>query len=146
MNILKHPLSKKTKNKLKSYDELAPSVQTMLHIDLNMIQKTFLGGFLSYFAYVLVFLIAMEQAKNMVQRHQPYIQSIETPVDSAKDGLNKYGFKDINSITFSVVDNRFRKFSLKDIKPYIEIRIRFRKAYFKGEKRIYLPEKLYQMR
>ena len=68
----------------------------------------------------------------MLTRLQPYIQSVETPVDLAKDGLKKYYLKDLNKFTVSIRDAKGKKYNLKEIEPYLELRVKLEVIYFEN--------------
>lgn len=81
----------------------------------------------------------------MLQRDQPYIQSIETPVD-LKDIKKEYKINDLNKMAFRIIDTNFKAYSLKEIEPYILIRLRFRKRNYENEKMIQDNSTYYKMR
>jgi len=77
--------------------------------------------------YSILFSFVVGQGLIMVNREHPYIQSVLVPVDKQNNG-NKYFLRDLNTIFFSVIDSSFSRSTIKDLEPYIEIRL---KMYFR---------------
>ena len=85
MKDKKPSFSKKLKRNIKSQDSIAPSINNALHLGANSIQKTYLGGILAIMTALLMLYFIITQGLLMINRHQPNIQAVETPVDQAND-------------------------------------------------------------
>lgn len=81
--------------------------------------------------YAIMFSIIICQGLIMFNKLSPFTQTLETPIDHRKENEVKYYLKDLNRILFQVLNNKFDRFTQKEIEPYIEIRLKFVRKYFK---------------
>ena len=75
----------KTKDYIRSWDDIVLPAFHDLHINDNVEQKTLLGGLFSLLIYSVVLYIALDQGERMLTYNDPEILSIEQPYHEYQD-------------------------------------------------------------
>lgn len=90
------------------HDEIAPTIQTELHIDDNLNQKTYYGGIFTMAILASIVYICIKDGIYLVTSHNPFMASVKMiiPIDDASSYLPKLQFdaSELNNVVLGVFD------------------------------------------
>ena len=70
------------KRKIRARDSLAPKALSLFHYYNDFKQKTTFGGFLSTLIELYILIVVFTNLKNLLWRDDPYIATMEDPLES----------------------------------------------------------------
>ena len=111
-----------TKEFILDNDNLAPTINTELHINDNVASRTFLGGVLSLCLYAFVAYIAISNAVSMIKRSSPYQSSFELELQPDNAIFQETrSINQLNKILLRVYDYKGNHYSGDELDQYVEI-------------------------
>ena len=109
----------KFKRYLKEHDEVAPTINTELHIDDNEIQKTYWGSFFTLGILAGIAYICVRNGIRLVNSTNPFYSSVSNfiPIDNPTFLLptDTFESKEINNMILGIFDQNKNYYNLSQI-------------------------------